>query len=94
MLFDALVLQGPFCCADIVQESSLLRGKACIWRQLSKIEIPYDAQLLRLSPAQEEQLLQLRTKHLRNLRSLFEDRQRLNLSVSPVSGQLGLASSV
>lgn len=57
-------------------------------------EIPYDAQLLRLSPAQEEQLLQLRTKHLRNLRSLFEDRQRLNLSVSPVSGQLSLASSV
>lgn len=49
--------------------------------------------MLRLSPAQEEQLLQLRTKHLRNLRSLYEDRQRLNLSVSPVSGQLGLASS-
>lgn len=38
-------------------------------------------QMLRLSPAQEEQLLQLRTKHLRNLRSLYEDRQRLNLGV-------------
>ena len=37
--------------------------------------------MLRLSPAQEEQLLQLRKKHLRNLRNLYEDRQRLNLSV-------------
>ncbi len=39
--------------------------------------------MLRLTPAQEEQLLQLRKKHLRNLRNLYEDRQRLNLSVSP-----------
>lgn len=39
------------------------------------------AQMLRLSSAQEEQLLQLRKKHLRNLRNLYEDRQRLNLSV-------------
>ena len=39
-------------------------------------------QMLRLSPAQEEQLLQLRKKHLRNLRNLYEDRQRLNLGVS------------
>ena len=38
--------------------------------------------MLRLSPAQEEQLLQLRKKHLRNLRNLYEDRQRLNLGVS------------
>ncbi|CAL5229307.1 g12609 [Coccomyxa viridis] len=36
--------------------------------------------MLRLSSAQEEQLLQLRKKHLRNLRNLYEDRQRLNLS--------------
>ena len=39
-------------------------------------------QMLRLSSAQEEQLLQLRKKHLRNLRNLYEDRQRLNLGVS------------
>ena len=39
--------------------------------------------MLRLLPAQEEQLLQLRKKHLLNLRSLYEDRQRLNLSVRP-----------
>ena len=39
--------------------------------------------MLRLSQAQEEQLLQLRKKHLRNLRNLYEDRQRLNLSVGP-----------
>ena len=39
-------------------------------------------QMLRLSPAQEEQLLKVRKKHLRNLRNLYEDRQRLNLGVS------------
>ncbi len=61
---------------------------------VEQIELPHDAQMLRLSPAQEEKLLQLRTKHLRNLRSLYEDRQRLNLSVSPASGQLGLAPSL
>ena len=47
--------------------------------------------MLRLSPAQEEQLLQLRKKHLRNLRNLYEDRQRLNLQVSAFPGQLSLS---
>ena len=88
----------PWCCkapsaALTIFRKAVLNGKACL-TSVEQIEIPYDAQMLRLSPAQEEQLLQLRTKHLRNLRSLYEDRQRLNLSVSPVSGQLGLASSV
>lgn len=46
-------------------------------------------QMLRLSPAQEEQLLQLRKKHLRNLRNLYEDRQRLNLGVSQLSTHSG-----
>ncbi|KAK9917755.1 hypothetical protein WJX75_007864 [Coccomyxa subellipsoidea] len=35
--------------------------------------------VLRLTDAQAEKLLELRKVHLRNLRSLFEDRQRLNL---------------
>lgn len=48
-------------------------------------------QMLRLSPAQEEQLLQLRKKHLRNLRNLYEDRQRLNLGVSQLSTHSGNA---
>ncbi len=47
--------------------------------------------MLRLSPAQEEQLLQLRKKHLRNLRNLYEDRQRLNLGVSQLSTHSGNA---
>lgn len=41
------------------------------------------AQVLRLTDAQAEKLLELRKVHLRNLRSLFEDRQRLNLQVQP-----------
>ena len=39
-------------------------------------------QMLRLAPPQEEQLLLVRKKHLRNLRELYNDRQRMNLQVS------------
>ncbi len=39
-------------------------------------------QVLRLTEPQGDQLLELRKVHLRNLRELFEDRQRLNLQVS------------
>lgn len=42
------------------------------------------AQVLRLTESQAEQLLELRKAHLRNLRALFEDRQRLNLQVCPL----------
>lgn len=49
--------------------------------------------MLRLSPAQEEQLLHLRKKHLRNLRNLFEDRQRLNLSVGPCFSSVSVFSA-
>ncbi len=38
-------------------------------------------QMLRLAPPQEEQLLLVRKKHLRNLRELYNDRQRMNLQV-------------
>ena len=38
-------------------------------------------QILRLSGEQKERLLDLRKLHLRNLRALYEDRQRLNLQV-------------
>ena len=40
-------------------------------------------QMLRLAPPQEEQLLLVRKKHLRNLRELYNDRQRMNLQVRP-----------
>ena len=40
-------------------------------------------QVLRLSGEQKEALLDLRKLHLRNLRALYEDRQRLNLQVAP-----------
>ena len=38
-------------------------------------------QMLRLATPQEEQLLLVRKKHLRNLRELYNDRQRMNLQV-------------
>ncbi len=38
-------------------------------------------QVLRLTEPQADKLLELRKVHLRNLRELFEDRQRLNLQV-------------
>ena len=41
------------------------------------------AQMLRLAQPQEEQLLLVRKKHLRNLRELYNDRQRMNLQVRP-----------
>jgi hypothetical protein len=40
------------------------------------------AQVLKLTPDQAEQLLELRRMHLNNLHALYEDRQRLNLQVS------------
>lgn len=47
-------------------------------------------QMLRLAPPQEEQLLLVRKKHLRNLRELYNDRQRMNLQVRPSRLRLAL----
>lgn len=57
-------------------------NKAPFVMMASRERLARAVQVLRLTEPQADKLLELRKMHLRNLRELFEDRQRLNLQVT------------